>query len=304
MEDRDVPLAELLSEVRRIEVQSKRLVNGLMAGAYHSVFRGSGIEFDELREYVDGDDPRAVDWAMTARVGRPFVKTYVEERELTVLFLLDVSASMDGGFGVWSARQTAARVCACLALAAVRNGDKVGSIAFSAGVDRHVPPRKGVAHALRVVRDALALGGGAGSPTGTSDALRYATRVVRRRAIVFVLSDFLDVELGDALSRCARRHDVIAVRILLPELADPGERITRVRDPEGGGVTTVDWTSRAVREAYSERVRAWRRRTDDELRRAGVDWIDVPVPRTRESGAVVRPILDFFRVRERRRTKG
>src|SRR6187399_439244 len=159
IDERDVELTELLKEVRRIEVQSRRLVTSVMAGGYTSVFRGSGVEFDDVREYVEGDDPRSVDWNVTARVGRPFVKKYVDERELTVLFLLDLSASMTGGFGPWSARQTAARVCACLALSATRNGDKVGMVAFSDRVDRYVPAQKGVGHALRIVRDALALPG-------------------------------------------------------------------------------------------------------------------------------------------------
>ena len=130
-DDRERELSELLEEVRRIDVQAKRLVTEVMAGGYHSVFRGSGIEFDRVREHAEGDPRRAVDWNVTARMGRPFVKTYVDERELTVFFLLDLSASMDGGFSHWSARQTAARVCACLALAAVRNNDKVGLIGFS-----------------------------------------------------------------------------------------------------------------------------------------------------------------------------
>ena len=157
MEDHDVELAALLKEVRRIGVQSSRLVDGVMAGSYSSVFRGQGLEFEEVREYVEGDDPRAVDWNVTARIGRPYVKTYVDERDLTVLFLLDLSASMTGGFGVWSARETAARVSACLAFSAIRNGDRVGLVAFSDRVETYVPPRKGVRHALRIVRDCLSL---------------------------------------------------------------------------------------------------------------------------------------------------
>ena len=159
IEDREVDLPELLAEVRRIEAQSNRLVTGVMAGGYQSVFRGAGIEFDEIREYVDGDDPRAVDWNVTARTGRPFIKEYVEERERTLLFVLDLSASMTAGFAAWSARQMAARVCACLALSAIKNDDKVGLIAFSRDIDKFVPARKGIRHVLRIVRDCLALPG-------------------------------------------------------------------------------------------------------------------------------------------------
>ncbi|MFG0319493.1 MAG: DUF58 domain-containing protein [Planctomycetota bacterium JB042] len=301
MEERDVGLAELLAEVRRIEVQSDRLVNGLLAGAYRSVFRGAGVEFDEVREYQEGDDPRAVDWNVTARVGRPFVKTYVDERDLTVLFLLDVSRSMRAGFGPWSARGAAARVCACLALSAARSHDKVGLVAFADGVERIVPPRQGTPHALRIVRDCLALPDGRGR-TDLAPALERAARMVRRHAVVFVVSDFLFDGFGSTLAASARRHDVVAVRLLLPELEPPDLGLLRGRDPESGRATVVDWGSAKVRSAYAARVEAWRAGHDRELARAGVDVIDVPVPR-HEGESVARPLVDFFRMRERRGTK-
>jgi uncharacterized protein (DUF58 family) len=299
---RETELSELLAEVRRIDVLSNRLVTDVMAGGFSSVFRGAGLEFDEVREYVDGDDPRAVDWNVTARIGRPFVKKYVDERELTVLFLLDLSASMDGGFGVWSARQTAARVCACLALSAVRNGDKVGLVAFSETVDSYVPPKKGAAHALRVVRDCLALRG-RGARTDPAVALEFAARAVRHGAIVFLVSDFMADGWQRAMRSCARRHDVVAVRLLTPELTPPGGGLLRLVDPETGRATVVDWNSPGVRAAYARRVDAWRARTVDELRRAEVDLMDVPVPRAPDRNAVAGPILRFFRMRERRGAK-
>ena len=305
VEDHEVELAELLKEVRRIEVQSSRLVADVMAGGYSSVFRGSGIEFEEVREYVDGDDPRAVDWNVTARVGRPYIKKYVEERELTVLFLLDLSASMGGGFGLWSARQMAARVCAWLALSAVRNNDKVGLIAFSQAVDKYVPPKKGIGHVLRIVRDCLALPGS--SPrTALAPALEMAARVLRRRAILFLVSDFLggpDAAFGRALPLCARRHDVIAVRLLAPELLPPTAGLMRLRDPESGREQVVDWRSARTRAAYAARVAGWRKATEDQLRRAKVDLMDVPVPRVHDKDVVARPILKFFRMREQRGAK-
>jgi uncharacterized protein (DUF58 family) len=298
----DTDLAEILDEVRRIDVQTRRLVTGVMAGGYLSVFRGVGIEFDAVREYADGDDPRRVDWNVTARVGRPMVKTYVDERELTVLFLLDLSASMDGGFGLWSVRQTAARVIACLGLAAVSNGDKVGLVAFSEDVDAYVAPRKGFSHVLRIVRDCLALP--AGSPgTALAPALRFTARAVRKHAIVFLLSDFLTSDWERPLTVCARRHDVIAVRFLTPELQAPGRGLLRVRDPERGTETVLDMSSRRVRRAYAERVAAWRMETERALRRAEVDRMDVPVPRTRGKDLFVHPILRFFRMRELRGRK-
>ncbi|MCZ6787695.1 MAG: DUF58 domain-containing protein [Planctomycetota bacterium] len=301
-DDRDIELAELLEEVRRIDVLSKRLVTDVMAGRYSSVFRGSGIEFDRVREYVEGDAQRAVDWNVTARMGRPFVKTYTDERELTVLFLLDLSASMAGGFSLWSARQTAARICACLALSATRNNDKVGLIGFSDGVDKYVPAKKGVGHALRIVRDCLALPGGSGR-TNLAPALEFTSRVVRRHAILFLVSDFLTDGWQHALGLCARRHDVIAVRLLAPELDPPNAGLLRTRDPESGRETVVDWSSPRVRAAYAQRIAAWRQETEDDLRRAKVDLMDVPISRELDKDMIVRPILKFFRMRELRGTK-
>jgi uncharacterized protein (DUF58 family) len=186
--ERPRELAELLKEVRRVTVLSDRLVDGALAGNYSSVFRGAGIEFDEVREYVEGDDPRAIDWGVTARIGRPFVKKYVDERELTVVFVLDLSPSMEAGFGPLSARRMAARVAACLALSAVRNHDRVGLVAFGDTIERYVPPATGRAHALRVVRDCLALpasaatgGGRSSSRSPTFSATAGATRSATAR---------------------------------------------------------------------------------------------------------------------------
>lgn len=298
-------LAEILHEVRRIEVHTKRLVNGVMAGSYNSVFRGSGIEFDEVREYVDGDDPRSVDWNVTARVGKPYIKRYVEERDLHVFFVFDLSSSMDGGLGAWSARQTAARVCACLGLSATANNDKVGLIAFGERVEKFVPLDKGASHMLRIVRDCLALR--ASTPHGNLVAgLDYASRAVRRRSVMFVVSDFLGDGWRDAMTNCGRRHDVTAIRVLTPELSPErferlGAGMMRLRDPQTGAVRRVDWRSRRVRAAYAERVAAWDARVHADLRRAQVECLDVPVPVIAKPDSVVRPILEYFRMREMRR---
>ncbi len=306
--DREPPdpdeLTELLAEVRRIDVQSRRLVDTVLAGGYTSVFKGAGLELDHVREYVEGDDPRHVDWNVTARVGRPFVKTYHDERELTVVFALDLSASMDGGYGPWSARRIAARVCAVLALAAIRNDDKVGFVAFDEGIEEWVPPKKGAGHALRIVRDCL-VRRGRGHGSDLAPPLELLSRVLRRRAVVFLISDFLATGWSPALRPCARRHEVIAVRLLAPEL-EPDARagLVRVRDPETGRAALLDWSSRRVREAYAARVAAWRTRTEDELARDGVDRMDVPIPRERVKDPVARPILKFFRMRQARGAKG
>ncbi len=300
--DERAELAELLDEVRRIEVMSRHLVTDVMSGGYHSVFRGAGIEIEDVREYADGDDIRAVDWNVTARVGRPFVRRYADERELSVLFLLDVSGSMAGGFGPLSARGVAARACACLALSAVRNEDKTGLVAFSSGVDGWVPPRKGLPHALRIVRDCLAVRG-SGDRTDPGPALEFALRAVRRHAVVFLVSDFLGEGRPDLLARCARRHDVVAVRLLLPEEAALADGPVRARDPETGRERIVDFGSARVRAAWEDGLRRQRARTEEECRRAGVDLMDIPVPRVRGKDTVSGPILRFFRMRELRGAK-
>jgi uncharacterized protein (DUF58 family) len=293
----DAELAELLEEVRRIEAQSRRLLREILVG-YTTVFRGRGIEFDSVREYEPGDDPRTVDWSVTARTGRPFVRKYIDERDLTLLFLMDVSASMDAGFGWWSPRQLAARVCACLALSAVHANDRIGLLAFGERVESQVPAKKGLGHALRIVRDCLTLRGGGRSDLAT--ALDHAAGVLRKRAVVFLVSDFLATGWQRSLFACARRHDVIAVRLSPPEREPPLRGLLRVRDPETQQTSLADFGNARVRADYRERVTTFRRQTDADLLRAGVDVMEVPLPWDRDPQAVVRPIRAFFRMRELR----
>ncbi len=291
---------EILAQVRRIQVRTNRMVTDVMTGGYISVFRGTGIEFDEVREFVEGDDVRSVDWNVTARTGRPHIKKYMEERELTVLFLLDLSAST--GFGTAergdrrrTVRETAAEFCACIALAAARNNDKTGLIAFSDRIELYVPAKKGPRHVLRLIRDALALQP-EGTATNLTEALEYAARVQRKRAVVFLISDFLTSGYERALRLLARRHDVVAVRILdrrSTELEPAG--LLHLRDAETGAAVWVDSDSRRVREAYAERMREWDARLRDTLTKAGVDLLKVWPDRS-----VADPIVRFFRMRELR----
>ena len=294
-----MPAAALRAQVHRIDIHARRLADEVMAGHYRSVFRGQGLEFDALREYVEGDDPRAVDWSVTARKGRPFVKTYVDERELPVLFVVDGSASMAGRPGENTPRDVAAHTVALVAFNALRNADKVGLVTFGAGVRSYVPPKKGRSHALRLVRDCLSLPQ-TGRSADLARASRFAARTLRRRALVVVVSDFLEHDWALALAALSRQHDVVATRLLLPELDNPPRALVRARDPETGRMSWVDGRSARVRRAWDARVAAWRARTDRDLRRAQVDVLDVDLAAPCDLGALAVRWMAFFRSRQRR----
>ena len=302
---------ELLAEARRIQVRADRMVTDVMAGGYSSVFRGSGIEFDEVREFAEGDELRSVDWNVTARVGRPFVKKFVEERELSVLFVLDTSASMAFGCRPAGApprravATTAALFVGCVAFAAARNNDKAGLITFTDEVERYVPCKKGRNHVLRLIREACEPPA-SGARTDLAKALDFAGRVQRRRAIVFVVSDFLGDEYVPKLRLLAQRHDVIAVRIRDAFAAGldrasgdvgalPAAGLLHLADPETGRTFLVDTASARVRERVRSAWRAERQRFLEACRRAGVDLLDVPT-----EGSVADPLIRFFRMRELR----
>lgn len=297
---------EILAQVRRIQVRTNRMVTDVMAGGYTSVFRGSGIEFDEVREFVDGDDVRAVDWNVTARTGRPHIKKYMEERELTVLFVLDVSPSTDFGTVLRdgkatprTVRETAAEFCACLALAAARNNDKVGMITFTDRVEDYIPAKKGSQHVLRLIREALAAEG-EGRGTDIGAALEYTARVQRKRAVVFVISDFLGEGYSRALKLVGRRHDVVAVRLLDPHTRElPRAGLLHLRDNETGSSQWVDTSSQRVRDAYVERAAKREAELRGELRRARVDLLEI-----RPERSIAEPIMKFFRMREMRGAHG
>jgi uncharacterized protein (DUF58 family) len=293
----------VLAEVRRVELQPGRLVTDVLSGGFRSSFRGGGVEFADVREYVEGDDPRAVDWNVTARYGRPFVKRFVEERERTLLFVLDLGAGMASGIGAWSARQAVARFCACLSLMAIANHDRVGLCAGDAarGIVRWVLPKKGAGHVFAVARDCVELPTGAGE--GAVDRLlAHVGSRLRRRVVVFVCSDFAGDAPVASLPTVARFHDVVAVRVLPRELLVPPHAMVRTRDPATGKAGVVDFTSAAVRDEWHRRVAAWRHRRDEELGRAGVDCIDLEVPAVPATEAITAPLLRFFRKREVRRS--
>jgi len=293
---------EMLAQVARIHVHTRRMVTDVMTGGYTSVFRGSGIEFDEVREFIEGDDPRTVDWNVTARTGRPHIKKFMEERELSVLFLLDASASTAFGSSpvdqpgrVRTVRETAALFVGCIAFAAARNNDKAGMIAFSDRIERYVPCKKGKGHVLRLIREAYAPEP-EGKGTDLGKALDYCGRVQRKRAVVFAISDFFGPGWEQPLRLLARRHDLICVRIRDPHSEElPRAGLLYLRDPETGAGRFVDTGSARVRAALASHVAAERVRVLDVCRKSGVDLLDVPT-----RGSVADPIVRFFRMRERR----
>ena len=238
--------AKSLTKVRQIEIRTQRLVNDALAGQYHSVFQGRGMDFDEVREYVPGDEVRAIDWNVTARAGRPFVKKFTEERELTILLLVDVSASGQFRFGAQSKRELAAELASVLAFSAIRNNDKVGLVLFTDQVERYIPPKKGRAHVLRVVREVLYF-----EPqrrgTDLASALDFVNQVTKHRAVVFLISDFQDgIESGvetirRVLRQTHRRHDLVAMHIEDPhEYSLPNVGLLALEDAESGEVLELD----------------------------------------------------------------
>ncbi len=295
--------AEILGRVRRMEVRTSRLVNDAMAGRYASVFKGRGMDFDRVRNYVAGDDVRAIDWNVTARTGDPYIKLFTEERELTILLMVDISASADFGSVADSKRELAAEAAGVLAASAIRNRDKVGLVLFSDRVELYIPPGKGRSHILRLIRETLFF-----QPerrgTDIGAALDFANRVISRRAIVFLVSDFcpgapFDQRLADLRKKLritSRHHDVIAVSVTDPreeELPDVGR--IRMEDAETGEVVELDTGKRHLREAYRNQSRERRLRTAATIRSAGVDLLEFM------NGANWLPaLMNFFRTRRQR----
>ncbi|MDE0074426.1 MAG: DUF58 domain-containing protein [Gammaproteobacteria bacterium] len=288
--------SEILRKVRRIEITTRGLVNEVFSGEYHSVFQGRGMNFAEVREYQYGDDIRSIDWNVTARTGTPFVKVFEEERELTVMLVVDVSASGNFGTRMRMKGDVAVEICALLAFSAIKNNDKVGLILFSDRIEKFVPPRKGRRHVLRVLRELLYHRPDR-SGTDIRMALEYLTRVTRRRAVVFLVSDFLAGGFGRALNIAGRRHDTIAVRVRdRRETELPPIGLVEFEDAETGERFVVNTSDRSFREAFGRDRAAVEEELERTLRHGKVDLIDVRVDRP-----YVRPLMRFFKERERRR---
>lgn len=286
---------EVLRQVKLLELRTRGLVNSLFTGEYRSVFKGQGMEFAEVREYQPGDEVRSIDWNVTARMGRPYVKRYVEERELTVMLVVDLSGSERFGTVRRFKSEVATELAAVLAMSAVRNNDRVGLLLFTDRIEHIVRPRKGRRHVLRIIRDLLAFEP-AGRGTDMAAALEYLVRMLSHHAIVFVVSDFIAPGVERPLKLLAQRHDVVAVTVEDPserELPDVG--LARLVDPETGETVSIDTSATDVRVAYHGAVAAERGARRTLLRRLAIDEVPVATPED-----VIGPLLRFFRARESR----
>ncbi len=291
---------EIVKKVHRIRIRTNRLVDAGLGGEYHSVFRGRGMEFSEVREYVPGDDVRSIDWNVTARTGVPHVKKYVEERDLTVLLILDVSASQSFGSRYLTKRELMAELAGLLAFAAVRNNDRVGALLATDRLELFVPPRKGVDHAMTILRDALTIEP-KGKRTDLALALRSAAGLLKQRAVVFVLSDFLCAGWEQPLKVLRRRHDVVAIPLEDPaETTLPASGLVRLRDAETGEVRVLDAGSPELRAAWGRRGGVSPFPDPAAVfRSAGIDSIPLRTDRPYE-----RALVRFFGERERRLRSG
>jgi uncharacterized protein (DUF58 family) len=287
---------ELFRKIRHVEIRTRGLVDNLFGGEYHSAFRGRGIEFAEVRPYQFGDDVRSIDWNVSARTGEAYVKLFDEEREQTLVLVVDISASEEFGSGEGAKRDLAAEVCAVLGFSALRNSDKVGMLLFTDRVERFIPPKKGKRHVLRLLRDLFAHVP-AGRRTDLRAALDHLARVLHRRSIVVLLSDFLADGFERPLRSLAQRHDVVAVRLVDPrEEALPAVGLLRVTDSETGQQVLLDTLSQSVREAFAARAAERAARTEQTLQSARVDHLTV-----RTDTDFAEPLAAFFRRRNRSR---
>ena len=286
----------ILKKIRAIEIRTRHLANSMFAGSYHSAFKGQGMNFEEVREYQPGDEIRAIDWNVTARFGHPYIKQFTEERELNVVLMVDLSASGNYGSRHLSKREIAAEIAATLAFSAIRNGDKVGLLLFTDKVEAFIPPHKGRSHVLRVIREVLYY---RPENTGTDigEALRYLNRILNRRSIVFLISDFMAPDFSKPLGLASRRHDLIAVPVLDPhEDALPAIGRIMLEDEETGDQIEIDTSSPRVRRRFEATARKRRDELSRLLRVTGIDAIPL---RTDED--YLPALKAFFERREMRR---
>ncbi len=296
-----IDVKELMAKVGKIRILTNRLVDDRLSGDYHSTFKGQGVEFDEVRPYVPGDDVRSIDWNVTARTGAPFIKRFSEERELTVMFMVDVSGSQSYGSVSRSKAELAAEVTSLLALTAIRNQDKIGLILFSDKIVKYLPPRKGRQSVMRLVREVLAAEDDATGGTDIVSALKFLNAVQKKKSVVFLVSDFLignQTATAEKILRVtSRHHDIIAVPVSDPaesELPDVG--LAELEDPETGELVLVDTSSRKVRDLFRMKALQENEALDKFLKRTGIDHIRVSTDR-----AYIQDVRALFKRRSMKR---
>lgn len=286
---------ELFKKIKRIEIKTSRLVNDVFSGEYHSIFRGQGMEFSEVREYTPGDDVRTIDWNVTARYNHPYVKIYREERELTVVLAVDLSRSGSFGSDQKLRREISAELAAVIAFSAVKNNDKVGLLIFTDQVEKFIPPKKGRYHVLRLIREVLYFKP-SGKQTDIAGAIDYLLRVIKKKSVVFLISDFLDDDFFKPLSLASNKHDLIAVKIYDPlERRIPGAGLVNLYDLETGRQALVDFSSKDTIRALALRAEARRAQLNEFLRRRKIDSIELS---THQDFA--QPLYEFFERRAKR----
>jgi uncharacterized protein (DUF58 family) len=286
---------EIIRKVRRIEIRTKKLVNDVFSGEYHSIFKGRGMEFEEVREYQPGDDIRIIDWNVTARYGYPFVKKFTEERELTVMLLVDASSSGEFGTAQRMKGEIAAELCSVLAFSAIKNNDKVGMIIFTDKIEKYIPPKKGSSHVLRLIREVLYF-----KPedqrTDINCALEFLGRIIKRRCVVFLVSDFLNTGFEKMLSIANKRHDVIAIKIVDPrEIELPNVGFIELEDTETGEEILIDTKDSEVRRSFKEYATREQTNLDMNFRSINLDNIQILTDRS-----YVEPLMAFFKARAKK----
>ena len=286
---------DIIKKIKKIEISTRRAVDDLMGGEYHSVFKGRGMEFDEVKHYTPGDQINSIDWKVTARTGTPFVKKFVEERELTVTLLVDMSASQDFGSGTKSKKDLIIELGALLAFSAIRNNDRVGLLTFADDVELFLPPRKGRSHGMRLIKE-LVTTPPSGKGTSIHNALEYLGRVEKGKSIVFLISDFIDEGYEKQLNIISKRHDLVLIRIKDGmEDAFPAQGLINLKDAETGESFTVDGASREWRETFRELSRSREEIWKDTLKKMKIDAIDIDT-----NAPYIVPLRNFFKRRAKR----
>jgi uncharacterized protein (DUF58 family) len=288
--------SELIKKVRKIEIKTRGLSRHIFSGEYHSAFKGRGMAFSEVREYQPGDDIRDIDWNVTARYANPYIKIFEEERELTVMLLVDISGSQYFGTKQQTKSELITELCAVLSFSAIQNNDKIGIIFFSDRIEKYIPPKKGKSHALRIIRELLEITP-KGRGTDLSEALKFLTNVLKKRSIVFLVSDFLTERFDNPLRIASKKHDTIAIHISdIYEEQLPDVGLMQIFDAESGDISLIDTSSKSVRENYKQWWDSHQKSLDNVFTKSNVDLIQI---RTDQSYIV--PLQNFFKKRERRK---